>query len=128
LVNDNVDFREATPFDLEETQGVLESSPQRPSFITEEDDEDARMEFPEELFVLSTEDIQIEVGPWTHVLEDKHRDRIQRDTSVVPNLERRSRIPEVSRHGQNETLNQIQRQDTSIADANPPQCLGALVV
>jgi hypothetical protein len=125
LVNDDADFREATPFDLEEKdtmnmsfemQGVPESSPQRPSFITEEDDEDAPMESPEKPFVLSTEDIQIEAGPWTHVLEDKHRDRIHRDTSVVPNLERR--IPEV---GQNETPNQMQTQDASIADANPPR-------
>ena len=50
LVNDDADFREATPFDSEEKdtmnmsfemQGVPESSPQRPSFITEEDDEHA---------------------------------------------------------------------------------------
>jgi hypothetical protein len=127
LVNDDADFREATPFDLEE-KGPMnmsfempEISPQRPSFITEEDDEDARMESPEKPFILSTEDIQIEAGPWTHVLKDKHRDEIQRDTSVVPNLERRSRILEVSRHGRNETPNQMQTQDASIVDANPPR-------
>ena len=53
LVNDDANFREATPFNLEEKdtmnmsfemQGVWESSPQRPSFITEEDHEDALME------------------------------------------------------------------------------------
>jgi hypothetical protein len=40
-----------------------------------------------------------------------------RQDSVILNLERRSRIPEVLRHGQNETPNQIQiqRQNTSIA-------------
>jgi hypothetical protein len=131
LVNDDADFREATPLDLEaqdmmsisfEMQDIpngLEISPQRPSFITE-DDEDVRMESLEKPFVLSTEDIQTEARPWTHALVDRYQDRIQRDTSAVPNLERRSRMPEVSRHVQNEIPNQMQNQDTSIVEANPP--------